>query len=90
MICEEAEYEFKKEYVGNEDINNLITGEDESFGGDDKDMVENENKTRVIFEEFPDIYNESNETPTVSVNETIKVQSKVYKPLSPVRRTILS
>ena len=56
MICEEAEYEFKKEYVGNGDINNLMTGNDESFGGDDKDMVENENKTRVVFEEFPDIY----------------------------------
>jgi len=38
-IREEGQIEFKKENMGNEDINNLIIGDDESFGGDEQDMI---------------------------------------------------
>jgi len=65
MICEEGDLEFKKDNIGNEDITSMI-GDDESFGGDEKDMTNNQQFG--MYDNFPETCNNSNETPTVSVN----------------------
>ena len=59
MICEEGDFEFKKDdNIGNEDITSLIIGDDESFGGDEKDMTDD--KQLGMFDDFPELCNESN------------------------------
>ena len=100
MICEEGDFDFKKDdNIGNEDIASLVIGDDESFGGDDNNMTED--KQMGMFDDFPEICNESNQTPTVSVcmpspvveNKTplqLSIENKITPRItSPVYQSIL-